>query len=113
MSSLDKTFDDLKEERYLSGADRGHFANRGAYYLGEINAVHPFRDGNGRTQREFIRQLAQRNGYVLDWSRVSREQMIDASRQSFKTDNSGLETLLRNALDNEQNRRRDRRDWAR
>jgi cell filamentation protein len=115
VSSLDKTFDDLKKERHLSGADRGGFANRGAYYLGEINAIHPFREGNGRTQREFIRQLALRNGYALDWSRVSREQMIDASRQSFKTDNAGLEKVLQSALDNEQNRRRERErgDWDR
>src|SRR5580698_1565013 len=88
---LDKTLSDLGKERYLGGADRKTFANRGAYYLGEINAVHPFREGNGRTQREFIRQVAVRNGYSLDWSRISQEQMIDASRQSFKADNAGLE----------------------
>lgn len=95
---LNKTFADLEKERFLSGAKRGRFANRGAYYLGEINAIHPFREGNGRTQREFIRQLAVWNGHVLDWSRVSREQMIDASRQSFTSGNAGLEKLLRDAL---------------
>jgi cell filamentation protein len=79
--NLNKTFEGLKKERYLSGADLKRFCNRGAYYLGEVNAIHPFREGNGRTQREFIRQLAGRNGYALDWSRVSREQMIDASRR--------------------------------
>lgn len=57
---LDKTLADLRRESYLAGVGLARFANRGAYYLGEINAVHPFRDGNGRTQREFIRQLAAR-----------------------------------------------------
>jgi len=53
---------------------------------------------NGRTQREFIQELAIRSGHLLDWSRVSREQMIDASRESFRRRNEGLEHLLRSAL---------------
>ena len=99
---------ELQRERYLSGCDLKRLANRGAYYLGEINAVHPFREGNGRTQREFIRQLAIRNGYELDWSRVTREQMIEASKQSFRRDDLGLEHVLTSALDNEHNRHRER-----
>ncbi|WP_390440172.1 Fic family protein [Lactonifactor longoviformis] len=31
---------------------------KAAYYFSEINALHPFSEGNGRTQRELIRQLA-------------------------------------------------------
>jgi cell filamentation protein len=76
----------------------GDFARRAAYYLGEINAVHPFRDGNGRTQREFIRELSVRNGWMLDWTRVSREQMVEASRRSLRVDNAGLEEVLKLAL---------------
>jgi len=70
--------------------------------------VHPFREGNGRAQREFIRQLAVRNGYTIDWWQVSREQMVDASRQSFSRDEAGLEAALLAALNNEPNRRRER-----
>ena len=33
-------------------------SERLAYYLGEINMIHPFREGNGRTQRIYIEQLA-------------------------------------------------------
>jgi cell filamentation protein len=97
-SSLNKTLKALESERYLGGADPKRFTNRGAYYLGEINAIHPFREGNGRAQREFIRELAVRNGYTLNWSRVSREEMIEASRQSFRGDNVGLEHVLTSAL---------------
>ena len=75
------------------------FAKRAAYYFSEINAIHPFRDGNGRTQREFVRQLAVRNGFGLDWSAVTRDQMYEASVKSFKLgDFSGLETILRGSL---------------
>lgn len=74
--------------------------------MGELNAFHPFRDGNGRTWREFIRQLALRNGYALAWCRVSLDQMSEASENSFQRgDNEGLEKALRQALDvNENNR---------
>jgi cell filamentation protein len=37
------------------------FASRSAYYLGEINAIHPFSEGNGRMQREFIRELGRQS----------------------------------------------------
>jgi cell filamentation protein len=103
---LEAAFEELAKERYLASADLKRFAKRGAYYLGEINAVHPFREGNGRTQREFIRQLAARNGYTIDWWQVSREQMMDASRQSFSRDEAGLEAVLMAALNNGPNRRR-------
>ena len=106
VSSLDKMCGELKREWHLAGSDVEQFAIRGAYYLGEINAVHPFREGNGRTQREFLRELGVKNGLTLDWSEVSREEMIEASRRSLRVDNAGLEQVLRNALDNEPNRQR-------
>jgi len=98
-SSLDKAFSELGRERYLKGADVERFARRAAYYLGEINAVHPFREGNGRAQREFIRQLGLHNGLVLDWRQISQEEMIEASRRSLRVDNCGLEAVVRKALD--------------
>jgi cell filamentation protein len=85
------------------GTDLKGLAVRGAYYLGEINAVHPFREGNGRTQREFIRELGLYNGWMIDWGRVSREEMMEASRRSLRIDNAGLEQLLSKALDYEPN----------
>jgi cell filamentation protein len=97
-SSLDRICGELKSERHLTGCDIERFASRGAYYLGEINAIHSFRDGNGRTQREFIRELGVRNGFTIDWTRISREEMIEASRRSLHFDNAGLERILRSAL---------------
>jgi cell filamentation protein len=107
VSSLDKICGELKGEGHLVGSDPERFAVRGAYYLGEINAIHPFREGNGRAQREFIRELGHRNRLKVDWTQVSREEMIEASRRSLRIDNDGLEQVLRRALDNEPNRQRD------
>lgn len=83
--ALDEVLRKLSDERYSKTLDGRTFATRAGYYMGEINAIHPFRDGNGRTQREFIRELAVQAGFVIDWSRVTREEMTAASLQSFKT----------------------------
>ena len=94
-ASLNGVLLQLYAEDYLRGADAEAFAKRAGFFLGEINAVHPFREGNGRTQREFIRQLALRAGFTIDWSRVERDRMTAASRQSFQTgDSSGLVALI-------------------
>lgn len=109
--SLDRLSGDLEKEGYLGGnLSFPKLCSRVAHYMGELNAIHPFRDGNGRAQREFTRQLAFRNGYSLDWSRVFPDQMTEASKNSFQRgDNTGLERVLQTALDSEKNRAREQR----
>ena len=97
--SVDRITGELGNERHLEGLPPPKFCNWAAHYMGELNAIHPFRDGNGRMQREFIRQLAERNGYAIDWTRISRDQMTEASKLSFQRgDNSGLEKVLSQTL---------------
>lgn len=76
-------FDSLKSENYLEGLPREETAFRLAYYFSEINALHPFREGNGRSQREFIRELALHNGYKIYFAKASEEEMLEASIDSF------------------------------
>jgi cell filamentation protein len=99
VSSLERMCGQLNREGNLLGLNPELFAARAAYYLGEINAIHPFREGNGRTQREFIRELGLHNGLLLDWRQISQEEMIEASRRSLRVDNSGLEQLLKKGAD--------------
>lgn len=93
-----RIFNELKAEKYLKNLDVGTFAGRLAYYFAEINALHPFREGNGRTQREFIRQLAFQNGYFLSFAKVTKNQMIKASKASFNLNYAPLEQLVLNCL---------------
>lgn len=76
-------FDKLNKEEYLKNISTEELPLRLAYYLSEINVIHPFREGNGRTQRLFIEYLAEANGYVLDFDKVSKEEMILASAEAF------------------------------
>ena len=99
VSAARPVFEKLAEEGYLNGLDAAAFSSRAAYYLGEINALHPFRDGNGRAQREFINHLAYKNGYLIEWKNVGREDMIQASIESFlQGDNTKLAAFIRDNL---------------
>jgi cell filamentation protein, protein adenylyltransferase len=98
-SQADTLFASLAQEHHLQGLSLEQFATRAAYYLGELNALHPFREGNGRTQRLFISALAREAGFQIDWTSVSAEQMKSASILSlFRADNSEFEALLMSAL---------------
>ena len=77
-------FAELKAEDLLLGKAADEMPERLAYYLSEINALHPFRDGNGRAQRVFIEYLAQAAGFYVDFSTVSGKEMIEASMLSFE-----------------------------
>lgn len=69
----------LKDEKFLKGLTKEEFAERCSYFLGEINLLHPFPEGNGRTQREYFRLLGFKNGYELNWSIIGQEEMLSAS----------------------------------
>ncbi|MNJ01739.1 Adenosine monophosphate-protein transferase VbhT [compost metagenome] len=61
--------------------------------MSEINVLHPFREGNGRTYREFVRQLAKFNGYNLNWAKVDHKDIFNATLKSVvETDN--LEEII-------------------
>lgn len=65
-----------------------------AAVLADVNAAHPFREGNGRTQRIFISQLAKAHGLKIDWSICSPGEMREASIDSFNSKNAALISLL-------------------
>jgi cell filamentation protein len=92
---LQKVLNELASGHFLRGIDLQGFCGRAAYYMAEINALHPFREGNGRAQREFLRELAAEAGYELAWSLVTQEEMLAASIASFQEGSSaGFTTLL-------------------
>lgn len=93
-SQADAIFSKLKEEYYLAGLEEYMFTKRLAYYFSEINALHPFREGNGRSQREFIRSLALKNGYLIYFEKVSKEEMLIASKKSFMCDYEDMEKIM-------------------
>ena len=88
-------FEQLAKEHHLAGRAMDAFSERAAYFLGEFNALHPFRDGNGRAQREFIGLLARKNGYFIAWTNITQEVMAQAAIAAFRGDASPLRDLIR------------------
>ena len=94
---INRLFDKLKAENYLQGKSREELVKGLAYYLSELNVLHPFREGNGRTIREFIRELAFFNGYILDLQNTTSEELLKASVDSI-ADTKELEETLNRCL---------------
>src|ERR1700739_4774285 len=96
--TLDNTLAALAAEKHLKGLNEETFSARAAFYFGEINHIHPYREGNGRSQREFFREIAAEAGYRLNWSRVKPSLMYEASIQSHQhRDNSGFIAVIRSS----------------
>lgn len=90
-----RVFDQLALRGHLRGLEIAEFVSAAADLLGDVNALHPFSEGNGRAQRAYLRQLAAEAGYLIDWSGVSIDENVEASYCSLAAgDNSGLATIL-------------------
>lgn len=96
-SELDRLLNELKSENFLQGLDKENLSKRLAYYLSELNVLHPFREGNGRTIREFIREIAIQAGFTLDLQNTTPEEMFNACVKSVY-DTTKLEEILFNCL---------------
>lgn len=103
---MEKRFELLKAENNLVGLKRREFAKRAAEHVNEINAAHPFNDGNGRTQRTWLRVLADRAGYTLTLSGEDRETWNAASKAGFEqSDHRPMAELLRDRLQERSHKR--------
>ncbi|MCL6230314.1 BID domain-containing T4SS effector [Bartonella bilalgolemii] len=80
LNDMDKT---LAQQNNLQGLPRQAFINKAADIFAFLNYIHPFRDGNGRTQRIFFEKLSEAAGYQLDFSIVTARRMIVCSMLSM------------------------------
>lgn len=97
-----KVFAALKADNHLKGMDRDHFIDRAAYHLTEVNALHPFREGNGRAQFAMFEQLGREAGHPLDFSRINHQTMILAATLAHNKDYSFLKPVVRSAVEHGQ-----------
>lgn len=92
-------FTDLKEKNNLQNLDKDSFSKEAAHLFGHINNLHPFREGNGRTQRIFIEEVAKQAGYEIDFSQTTKERMIQASIEFNQGKPRKMEEIFIEALD--------------
>ena len=81
-STAKAIFARLKKQNFLVGLGRAHFISAIVDFYERTNELHPFREGNGRTQRVFLSQLARHAGYVIDFARVDPDDLMIATIQA-------------------------------
>ena len=91
---MQRVFIDLAAQRWLRGLSADRFAVGVAHFLAELNAIHPFREGNGRTQLSFLTLLAEQAGHTFHLERLDPQEFLAAIIRSF----GGNETPLRAVL---------------
>ena len=84
----------LKQETCLRHRSPADFAADAAHFLSELNAIHPFREGNGRTQLTFLALLADRADHPLDLDRLDPVVTLDAMIKSFRGNSAPLVAVI-------------------
>lgn len=92
---MDKLFADMAAKNSFRGLSRDEFFDRLGNHINEMNAVHPFREGNGRTMRQHAAQLARDAGHPIRIASIDKTAWMDASRHGFLTgDHRGMAAVL-------------------
>ena len=93
-----KLFTELRAADYLKGRSGTRFAEGAAHFLAELNAIHAFREGNGRSQLTFFGLLAEAAGHPVKFSKLDPEAMLHAMVASFEGDESELAKVIKRLI---------------
>jgi cell filamentation protein len=89
----------LLKQNFLKGLNADRFAEAAGVIMGDINYIHPFREGNGRTQVYYLQQLCREAGYVLQIGRLEPDAWLAASVASFSGDYALMADCIRGAIE--------------
>jgi len=95
---MKRLFGTLRRADFLRGLSADVFAQEAAHFLAELNAIHPFREGNGRTQLAYLTLLAANAGHPLDTPRINPEDIMQAMIASFGGKEEPLAKLIRELM---------------
>ena len=97
-AELNRVFNELGDPDALAQKTVPDFANHVGHFLAELNAIHPFREGNGRTQLAFLAILAEHAGFSFDEGKLDRERVIQAMIESFAGSEAPLISLIQDIV---------------
>ena len=87
----DLIFERLKACNYYRGLPHDEFVEEIVDFYCATNELHPFREGNGRSQRAFLSQLIRSAGYDINWADIDGDLLMIATIQAVQ----GVTDLLR------------------
>lgn len=82
----------------LAAAPRDEFARMMASFMADLNAIHPFREGNGRTMNVFVALLSHHSGHPINIRRIRKAAYLDAMIASFRGNEAPLAALIQDWL---------------
>lgn len=88
----------LVRSRFLTGLSRQDFAQQVAVIIGDVNYIHPFREGNGRAQLQYLKLLTERAGHPVDLARIDTKRWIEASQVSHAAAYALMARLIAEAI---------------
>ncbi|WP_348626661.1 Fic family protein [Mesorhizobium sp. WSM1293] len=97
-TEMARVFRELGNPDRLAHLDGTSFAKHLAHIVAEINAVHPFREGNGRTQLTFLAMLAEHAGLTFNDDILERDRVIQAMIDSFSGSEASLQALIEDII---------------
>lgn len=97
-SYMKKLFERLSGDAFKPDSNPDDFINAAADFLTELNAIHPFREGNGRSQLSFMHLLGLRAGHALHLERIQRDTFLPAMIASFSGEIRPLKAELQKLL---------------
>ena len=95
---MSKCFERLNDKNLFQGLSFDDFINCLVDFYCVTNMIHPFREGNGRTQRLFIAQLIAKNGYNIDFSEMDTDELMIATIQSANGVTDYLKDVFRSVI---------------
>ena len=91
-------FSRLKSENYFKGQEFDEFISNIVDFYCVTNMLHPFREGNGRTQRIFISQLIRYAGYDIDFSKINTDNLMSATIHAANGIDDFLIEIFKNSI---------------
>jgi len=94
----DKIFCRLKEENHLTSLPRDELVQKSAEYYGDINMIHPFREGNGRAQRILFEHMIVNAGFAISWNGIDPERWVKANEAAVLCDYAPLASIFEKCI---------------
>lgn len=109
-TEMKRLFQGLRSRFIRPQIEATTFADRATPFIATLNTIHPFREGNGRTQLIFLALLADEAQHPLDFELLSPDQLLAAMIRSFSSDERALHNTIARLITPVSSRHQNRTD---
>jgi cell filamentation protein len=93
-----KLFERLRKAQWYEGCERAELVRLVAQLFGDLNVIHPFREGNGRAQRILFEHIVINAGHQISWWAVEPGEWVQANIDAVVCDYNALESIFERCI---------------